>query len=41
MVAGCINAHLERGKAQSVEHVLSYSLGSKELPLPLPFNPIY
>ena len=37
-VAGCIGAHLERGKVMSVEHVLSWSLGSKELPLPLPFN---
>ena len=38
IVAGCIGAHLERGKVKSVEHVLSWSLGSKELLLPLPFN---
>ena len=38
IVAGCIGTHLERGKVMSVEHVLSWSLGSKELPLPLPFN---
>ena len=38
IVAGCIGAHLERGKIKSVEQALSWSLGSKELPLPLPFN---
>ena len=38
IVAGCIVAHLERGKVKSVEQALSWSLGSKELPLPLPFN---
>ena len=27
-VAGCIGAHLARGKAKSVEHVMSWSLDS-------------
>ena len=36
-VAGCIGAHLARGKVKSVEHALSWSLDSKQLPLPLPF----
>ena len=35
IVAGCIGAHLARGKVQSVEHALSWSLDSKQLPLPL------
>ena len=39
IVAGCIDAHLARVKVKSVEHVLSWSLDSKQLPLPLvPFN---
>ena len=29
IVAGCIGAHLARGKVKSVEHALSWSLGSK------------
>ena len=37
-VAGCIGAHLARGKVKSVEHVLSWSLDSKQLPLPLPIG---
>ena len=36
IVAGCIGAHLARGKVKSVEHALSWSLDSKQLPLPLP-----
>ena len=36
IVAGCIGAHLPRGKVRSGEHVLSRSLASKQLPLPLP-----
>ena len=32
---GCIGAHLARGKVESVEHALSWSLDSKQLPLPL------
>ena len=35
IVAGCIGAHLTRGKVKSVEHDVSWSLGSKQLPLPL------
>ena len=35
IVAGCIGAHLARGKVKSVEHALSWSLDSKQLPLPL------
>ena len=35
-VAGCIGTHLARGKVKSVEHALSWSLDSKQLPLPLP-----
>ena len=35
IVAGCIGAHLARGKVKSVEHALSRSLDSKQLPLPL------
>ena len=38
IVAGCIDPHLARGKVKSVEHALSWSLDSKQLPLPLPFN---
>ena len=38
IVAGCIGAHLARGKAKSVEHALSWSLDSKQLPLPLPLS---
>ena len=38
IVAGCIGAHLARGKVKSVEHALSWSLDSKQLPLPLPLN---
>ena len=37
IVAGCIGAHLARGKVKSVEHALSWSLDSKQLPLPLPY----
>ena len=36
IVAGCIGTHLARGKVKSVEHALSWSLDSKQLPLPLP-----
>ena len=35
IVAGCIGA---RGKVKSVEHALSWSLDSKQLPLPLPLT---
>ena len=35
IVAGCIGAQLARGKVKSVEHALSWSLNSKQLPLPL------
>ena len=35
IVAGCIGAHLARGKVKSVEHALLWSLDSKQLPLPL------
>ena len=35
IVAGCIGAHLVRGKVKSVEHALSWSLDFKQLPLPL------
>ena len=35
IVAGRIGAHLARGKVKSVEHALSWSLDSKQLPLPL------
>ena len=35
IVAGCIGAHLARGKVKSVEHALSWCLDSKQLPLPL------
>ena len=35
IVAGCIGAHLARRKVKSVEHTLSWSLVSKQLPLPL------
>ena len=35
IAAGCIGAHLARGKVKSVKHALSWSLGSKELPLSL------
>ena len=38
IVAGCIGAHLARGKVKSVEHALSWSLDSKQLPLPLPLK---
>ena len=38
MVAGCISGHLARGKVKSVEHALSWSLDSKQLPLPLPLT---
>ena len=38
IVAGCIGAHLARGKVKSVEHALSWSLDSKQLPLPLPLE---
>ena len=38
IVAGCIDAHLARRKVKSVEHALSWSLDSKQLPLPLPFT---
>ena len=38
IVAGCIGAHLARGKVKSVEHELSWSLDSKQLPLPLPLS---
>ena len=38
IVAGCIGAHLARGMVKSVEHALSWSLDSKQLPLPLPLN---
>ena len=41
IVAGCIGANLTRGKVKSVEHALSWSLDSKELPLPLPFFAIH
>ena len=34
-VASFTGAHLARGKIKSVEHVLSWSLDSKQLPLPL------
>ena len=37
MVAGWIGAHLARGKVKSVEHGLSWSLYSKQLPLPFTF----
>ena len=33
IVAGCIGAHLARRKVKSVEHALSWSLDSKQLPL--------
>ena len=36
MAAGCTGAHLARGKVKFVEHALSWSLNSKQLPLPLP-----
>ena len=36
IVAGCIGTHLAKGKVKSVEHALSWSLDSKQLPLPLP-----
>ena len=36
IVAGCIGVHLARGKVKYVEHALSWSLDSKQLPLPLP-----
>ena len=36
IVAGCIGANLSRGKIKFVEHVLSWSLDSNQLPLPLP-----
>ena len=36
IVAGCIGAHLAKGKVRSVGHALSWSLGSKQLPSPLP-----
>ena len=36
IVAGCIGAHLVRGKVKSFEHALLWSLDSKQLPLPLP-----
>ena len=39
IVAGCIGAHLARGKVKSVEHALSWSLEFKQLPLPLYFQP--
>ena len=38
IVAGCIGAHLARGKVKSVEHALSWSLDAKQLPLRLPFR---
>ena len=38
IVACCIGAHLDRGKVESAEQALSWSLDSKQLPLPLPFT---
>ena len=38
IVAGCIGTHLARAKVKSVEHALSWSLDSKQLPLPLPLG---
>ena len=38
IVAGCTGTHLARGKVKSVEHALSWSLDSKQLPLPLPLH---
>ena len=35
IVAGCTGSHLARGKVKAVEHALSWSMNSKELPLPL------
>ena len=32
IIAGCISAHLARGKVKSVKHALSWSLDSKQLP---------
>ena len=34
IVAGCIGAHLARGKVKSVEYALLWCLNSKQLPLP-------
>ena len=34
IVAGCIGAHLAKGKIKSVEHALSWSVDSKQLPSP-------
>ena len=39
IVAGCIGAHLARGKVKSVEHALSWSLDSKQLPSPDLYSP--
>ena len=36
IAAHCIGVHLARGKGKSVGHALSWSLDSKQLPLPLP-----
>ena len=36
IAAGCIGAHLTRGKVKSVEYALSWGLDSKQLLLPLP-----
>ena len=38
IIACCIGAHLAMGKVKSVEHTLSWSLDSKQLPLPLTQN---
>ena len=41
IVAGCIGAHLARGKVKSVhsvENALSWSLDSNQLPLPLTYD---
>ena len=38
IVAGCTGTHLARGKVKSVEHALSWSLDSKQLPLSLPLE---
>ena len=35
---GCIGAYLAMGKVKSVEHALSWSLNSNQLPLPLPLQ---
>ena len=38
IVADCIGAHFAWGKVKSVEHALSWSLDSKQLPLPFTFT---